>query len=589
MARVPRDDRRALRLAAVAGMAALLLAPAAARAAGPWGAPVPLSGYGIDATAPQVAMNDGGAAVIAWAAGNGSRSRLQVATRPAGGVIGSPGTLSRADATAYGSDVAIAASGAAIVVWGSERGSRSRVMAAWRPAGATGFLTPVALSAPAERDVFPRVALNDAGEAIVTWGQFNGSKFVVQAAFGRPGAAFTAPVGISGPLKELAAAVKYVDPKASIDAAGNAIVVWENSKGVRGFVEGALRPAAGRFGAPTRLSAGNASFDPDLAMNARGEAVVAWYSLAADGWSARVRGAIRPPGGAFGPAADLSGPESAIYGPTVAIGDSGDALVAWTPGDFDEALVDAAVRAPGGPFVAMPGISPRAQNAFYPTVAVGSSGDMAATWSTGEAHDGVAGAVRPAGGAFAAGDVATNRTRFSGLFHDVDIDASGRAIAVWEARGAQGSILAAGSGDLGRVLHAGLPRLTRFGLTRSRLRAARSGPSFGASATPRTIVRFTLDAPAGVLLSIERATLGRRSVLGTCEAPTRRNRRDRPCTRYVPAGRQTLALPAGPNRVRFSGRARGRPLRPGGYRLVAVPSIAGRRGDAKRVLLRVVR
>jgi len=567
----------------LAAALALLLAPSTSLATGPWGAPVTLSGYGEETAWSQVAMNAAGGAVVVWT--SGARGVLRAASRPAGGVFQRPTTLSSADA--YGPVVAVNDSGAAIVAWASERGERSRVMAAWRPSAASRFLPAVAVSAPQARGTSPEIALNAAGEAVVTWGQFDGSRLVVQAAFGRPGAPFTAPVAVSGPLGE----PTYLEPQASVDAAGNAIVVWEGGRGAHGVVEGAIRPAGGRFAPPIKLSAGNESYEPDVATNARGESVLAWKARAPDGASFLVRGSLRPPGGAFGPPIDLSGPEEDIYGPDVAIGDSGDALVAWTPESYagGPELVDAAVRAPGGPLVPLPDISPRGQEAFYPTVAVGPGGAMAAVWMTGEPLSGAAGAVGAAG-AFAAGDLASGRAHLDLVVPDVDVDATGRAIAVWTSTtDSRRSIVAAGSGDLGRALHAGLPSLRGLALTRSRLRAARSGPAFGARAAPRTVIRFTLDEPASVLFSVERAAFGRRSGIGTCEAPGRRNRSHRPCTRFVPVGRQTLEEPAGAVRVRFGGRIGGRPLPPGRYRIVAVPSAAGRRGNIARAPLRIVR
>lgn len=541
-----------------------------------------LSDYGADAGAPQIAMNDAGAAVVAWTSYRGPRSRVQSASRSAGGVLQAPVTLSRGDDEADGAQAAIDEAGAAIVVWASERGSRSRVMAAWRPAGARRFTQPVALSAPAARVVSPQVAVNAAGEAIVTWGQFNGRRFIVQVASRAAGGAFTSPVPVSGPLEQLAGGVRSVLPKASIDAAGNAIVVWERVRGEGGIIEAALRARGGRFAPPVKLSRGAESFAPALATNARGETVVAWYARASDGANLAVLASIRSPGGAFGEPADLSGPEAVIYGPSVSIGDAGDALVAWSTVDPD--VVDAAVRAPGGPFVPF-GISPRGQNGFDPTVAVNAAGAMAAVWTTGKGLDGVAGALRPtAGGAFAVGGLATG---FPGP--DVAIDGSGRAIVVWSrGPGPRRSVVAAGSGDLGVLLRAGLPSVRAFGLTRARLRAARAGPSFGASAAPRTVASVTLDAPASVLFSVERATPGR-SAFGVCFSVNRNNRALRPCTRFLSIGRHRVALPAGRARLRFSGRLDGRPLRPGRYRLAAVPSAAGRRGDAAHASFTIVR
>ena len=97
---------------------------------------------------------------------------------------------------------------------------------------------------------------------------------------------------------------------------------------------------------------------------------------------------------------------------------------------------------------------------------------------------------------------------------------------------------------------------------------------------------FTLDRAARVRFAVERATSGRR-VGARCAKPTRSNRGKRRCTRYTALGGFLGRGVAGANRLRFSGRLNARRLRSAGYRLVAIPSADGLRGNAKRVRFRV--
>jgi hypothetical protein len=93
-----------------------------------------------------------------------------------------------------------------------------------------------------------------------------------------------------------------------------------------------------------------------------------------------------------------------------------------------------------------------------------------------------------------------------------------------------------------------------------------------------------------VRFTVERARPGRR-VRGRCVKPTRRNRTRRKCTRYVrQRGSFTVAAGAGETRFRFTGRLRGRKLRPGRYRLVAVATDdTGKRSAPKRARFTIVR
>jgi hypothetical protein len=99
-----------------------------------------------------------------------------------------------------------------------------------------------------------------------------------------------------------------------------------------------------------------------------------------------------------------------------------------------------------------------------------------------------------------------------------------------------------------------------------------------------TTVRHSLTAATTVGFTVERALKGRR-VGGKCRKQTPANRKRKRCTRFKALkGAFTHQGAAGQNSFRFSGRVRGRTLRPGKYRLV------GRAGDSlKRAPFRIVK
>jgi hypothetical protein len=89
-------------------------------------------------------------------------------------------------------------------------------------------------------------------------------------------------------------------------------------------------------------------------------------------------------------------------------------------------------------------------------------------------------------------------------------------------------------------------------------------------------VRYALTAAAAVAFTVERGLRGR-SVGGKCRKQTPANRRKKKCTRFRKLkGGFTHQGAAGPNSFRFSGRLRGRALKPGKYRLVARTGITSR-------------
>lgn len=122
------------------------------------------------------------------------------------------------------------------------------------------------------------------------------------------------------------------------------------------------------------------------------------------------------------------------------------------------------------------------------------------------------------------------------------------------------------------------PALTGLALSPSIFRAAARGPSLSqarGAQRPRPVrpigtrLRWRLSETATVTFRVQRAAKGRR-VGGRCVRQTRRNRARRRCTRYVTLrGSFSHTGGAGANSARFSGRLRGRKLRPGRYRLLA--------------------
>jgi streptogramin lyase len=133
---------------------------------------------------------------------------------------------------------------------------------------------------------------------------------------------------------------------------------------------------------------------------------------------------------------------------------------------------------------------------------------------------------------------------------------------------------------------------SRLKIAPSAFLAAARGPSIRNSKRKRRTgakVSYRLNVAATVRFTVQRRTTGRR-VGKRCVRRTRRNRSRRRCTRYLRVrGSFTRAGTAGNNSFRFTGRLRGRKLRPRSYRLVATPSAGGVAGRAARTSFRIVR
>ena len=124
------------------------------------------------------------------------------------------------------------------------------------------------------------------------------------------------------------------------------------------------------------------------------------------------------------------------------------------------------------------------------------------------------------------------------------------------------------------------PTISSLGETHSRFSVGSastplSGQTASKHAVPGTVFAFRLDQTATVKITIKTRTNGRR-VANRCLAQTRKLRHRPRCLRTITLANLTRSAHEGLNRVRFTGRISGRPLKPGRYqaRFIAV-DVAG--------------
>jgi DNA-binding beta-propeller fold protein YncE len=132
-----------------------------------------------------------------------------------------------------------------------------------------------------------------------------------------------------------------------------------------------------------------------------------------------------------------------------------------------------------------------------------------------------------------------------------------------------------------------LPSLGRLSVSPHSLRAASSGASITAKKTGAT-VSYTDSQASTTTLTVLKITKGfTRNGRCVAKRPTGQKHAKR-CTLYRPIGSFRHMDKAGSNRFHFSGRIRGKKLKPGAYRLKAIPTFAGRSGAAHTTGFQVV-
>jgi hypothetical protein len=147
------------------------------------------------------------------------------------------------------------------------------------------------------------------------------------------------------------------------------------------------------------------------------------------------------------------------------------------------------------------------------------------------------------------------------------------------------------------------PRLGKVSMTNTVFAPEQAHASATAAAPNRargrvkrgTIFRYLLSEPATVTIAIERRARGRRARtrargVGRCLKPSRRNAKGKPCIRWLAVGLLKASEQAGSQGTPFTGRFKGRALKPGRYRArVVAKDGAGARSRESRAGFRIVR
>jgi len=221
--------------------------------------------------------------------------------------------------------------GNAVAVW-FERGE-GVVKAATRPAGGS-WSTPQNLSVPNGNIIQVEVALDAQGNATAVWNRLNisSSEYRVQARSRPAGGDWSLPQDVSTAGSN---AIRFF--QLAVGAEGTAVAAWETPGGV---IQGAVRPAGGPWSTPEDLTGEKDNVDPQVAVGRNGHAVVLWVDRT-DFDDRVVQARTRPPGGPWSPTLNVTPPGEGITGPydrgffipldgsMVAIDSDGNAVAIW--------------------------------------------------------------------------------------------------------------------------------------------------------------------------------------------------------------------------------------------------------------------
>ena len=168
----------------------------------------------------QVAIGPDGDASFVWRVGSpGDGSERQIQQRNGGddGSLAPTDSLSAPGQSADDPDLAVDPAGNTIFTWVRSNGTHTVVEASrQRP---NGTLTEVqTISDPTENAVEPQVAIDASGVAVLTWQSFDGVDWIIQARRRALGGGLSAIRNVSAPARDA------FSPQVGVDADGNAVI-----------------------------------------------------------------------------------------------------------------------------------------------------------------------------------------------------------------------------------------------------------------------------------------------------------------------------------------------------------------------------
>ena len=360
------------------GIAALAVALASGAAAGPAAAasftdPFDVLTPGVNSG--RVAVDPDGDAAFAWSRFDGTRTRVQARTRSAAGVLGPVRTLSRSTETATSApELAIDGAGRAVVVWTANDGTTDRLRT--RALSATGVVgSPKILEAGGPTPTSLHVGVNAAGRAAFTWTESVAGDQRIQART-------RSSSGALGPLLTISPAGQDgSEADVAVDADGDVVFAWVQNDGSSFRIQVRALSAAGVLGPVKNVSpASLAAVGGRMAMNPDGDAVVVWR--ASVGGVVRIQGRARSAAGVLGPVRTLSGPTFNASDDHIGIDAAGNATASWVSPDGSHLRLQARSLSAGGALSPIRDVSPNGIDVVNTTTRLGvdAAGDAVFAW-----------------------------------------------------------------------------------------------------------------------------------------------------------------------------------------------------------------
>lgn len=227
----------------------------------------------------------------------------------------------------------------------------------------------------------------------------------------------------------------------SFSASNRAVAAWS----VGGGVQIALRSPAGVWQAPISLVPSGDASGLLARLDAQGNGVAAWARNTSPG--SVVEAVTWTASGALGPVVQLSPSAQGAFLPELAVNENGTAIVVWQVAPSQDAgspyQVESASRPAGGSWGAASAVSPVVPQTWSPQVALDGAGNATAVWEEGSSANNyhIHAATQLAGGAWSGSIQIEPMNWYVAGQTSVAADAAGNVTASWVVEDADGAML----------------------------------------------------------------------------------------------------------------------------------------------------
>ncbi len=352
-----------------------------------------LSLPGQDAGGAEVTINNNGDAAAIWGRSNGANTVIQVSRYSSSTKTWTaPEDLAVKPPGGIFLYIAINDTGNIVAVWTGSDGSNNILEASYYSSAASTWSTVENLSAAGQDSTHPRAAIDDAGNAIVVWSRFNSVNWIVQSS------RYSTATGIWSGTDDLSDTGQDADyPHLAINDEGDAFAVWCRSDGVNGVVQASrYSSSVDIWYAPTNLSAsgplnpvGPYTNLPDVAMDNEGNAIVGWFQ--SDGTDEIIQVShFAVATTTWSAAVDLSAPGQDAAPAVIAMNDAGEAVAAWKLLNGMNWIIQASSFSPDtGDWSDPADLSESGENAVYPGVGMDETGVVVVVWQRSDGFNGI--------------------------------------------------------------------------------------------------------------------------------------------------------------------------------------------------------